>query len=177
MQPYIISFTDVKADGNCGFSAIAVLLGLGEDAWPYVRRDLIFELRTFWNEYIEMYGSYDHAISIYHSLSFFESHRSASLEYWMTMPDMRHLIACKYNVIHILSPKQCDTYLPLRSIPPPTDERVSMTTGFVNDNHYVPLSLADRYPMPFVMIQWFKYKYECEADWVTPYNEQLALFV
>ncbi|XP_038678460.1 probable inactive protein kinase At3g63330 [Tripterygium wilfordii] len=50
---------DVKADGNCGFRAIAGLLGFGEDAWINVRQNLIDELRTFWAEYVELFGGYD----------------------------------------------------------------------------------------------------------------------
>ena len=33
LRPYILHVRDVIADGNCGFRAIAELMGLGEDSW------------------------------------------------------------------------------------------------------------------------------------------------
>ena len=44
LRPYIQHIKDVKADGNCGFRAIADLLGFGEDGWLHVRKDLLLEL-------------------------------------------------------------------------------------------------------------------------------------
>ncbi|XP_038693779.1 uncharacterized protein LOC119991505 [Tripterygium wilfordii] len=40
--------SDIKADGNCGFQAIARLLGIGKDAWISVWQNLIDELRALW---------------------------------------------------------------------------------------------------------------------------------
>ncbi|XP_038715075.1 uncharacterized protein LOC120008774 [Tripterygium wilfordii] len=61
---------DVRAYGNCGFRAIAGLRGFGEDAWVNVWQNLIDELRTFWAEYVELFGGYDRTCSIYNSLNF-----------------------------------------------------------------------------------------------------------
>ncbi|XXG85435.1 hypothetical protein AAC387_Pa11g0511 [Persea americana] len=36
LRPYIHHVKDVNADGNCGFRAIAGLMGLGEDSWQQV---------------------------------------------------------------------------------------------------------------------------------------------
>ena len=44
LRRYIQHIKDVKADGNCGFRAIADLLEFGEDGWLRVRKDLLLEL-------------------------------------------------------------------------------------------------------------------------------------
>ena len=36
IQDSIENIIDVKADGNCGYRAIAVLLGMGEELWSLV---------------------------------------------------------------------------------------------------------------------------------------------
>jgi len=36
----IENIVNVKADGNCGYRAIATLLGMGEDSWSLVRNHL-----------------------------------------------------------------------------------------------------------------------------------------
>ncbi|KAK5793447.1 hypothetical protein PVK06_034593 [Gossypium arboreum] len=36
-HPYITHVQDVRGDGNCGFRAISICLGYGEDQWLYVR--------------------------------------------------------------------------------------------------------------------------------------------
>jgi len=55
----IENILDVKADGNCGYHAIAALLGIGEDSWSLVRNHLLKELVTlyeyqppWWNKQI-----------------------------------------------------------------------------------------------------------------------------
>ncbi|XP_073223412.1 uncharacterized protein [Cicer arietinum] len=44
IQPYIDDIFDVAADGNCGFRAIALLLGFGEECWSLVRKRLDQEI-------------------------------------------------------------------------------------------------------------------------------------
>ncbi|XP_028075130.1 protein FAR1-RELATED SEQUENCE 3-like [Camellia sinensis] len=51
LRPYIRHIKDVQADGNCGFRAIAGLIGLGEDDWQQVRRNLLTELHS--NVYLQ----------------------------------------------------------------------------------------------------------------------------
>ena len=49
IQDFIENIIDVKADGNCGYRAIAALLGIGEESWSLVRNHLHKEL-TSWSE-------------------------------------------------------------------------------------------------------------------------------
>jgi len=40
IHPYVDEIVNVAPNGNCGFRAIALLLGYGEEGWPIVRREL-----------------------------------------------------------------------------------------------------------------------------------------
>lgn len=112
LKPYIRLIKDVNADGNCGFRAIAGLMGLTEAEWGQVRRDLLQELHTHIEHYTHLYGSHDRIEELTHILSYFEP--NPGYHRWMTMPDMGHLIASCYNVVlYHLSAQQCLTFLPL----------------------------------------------------------------
>ena len=41
---------------NCGYHAIAMLLGMGEDSWSLVRNYLLKELAQWSDEYIHLVG-------------------------------------------------------------------------------------------------------------------------
>ena len=56
IQDFIENVVDVKADGNCGYRAIAGLLGLGEESWSIVRNHLLKELGEWRDEYIVLMG-------------------------------------------------------------------------------------------------------------------------
>ena len=55
----IENILDVKADGNCGYRAIAALLGMGEDSWSLVRNHLLKEHVKWSHEYINLFGDID----------------------------------------------------------------------------------------------------------------------
>ncbi|KAL7198726.1 hypothetical protein ACSBR2_021097 [Camellia fascicularis] len=88
--PFIKLIKDVDGDGNCGFRAIAGLLGLRENDRVQVRCDLLLELNNHRDEYVVLYRSYVRVEELTHILSYFED--SPSFDHWMTMPDMGHLI-------------------------------------------------------------------------------------
>jgi len=52
----IENIVDVKAYGNCGYRAIAALLGMGEDSWSLVCNHLLKELAKWSDEYINLLG-------------------------------------------------------------------------------------------------------------------------
>jgi len=56
IQGFIRDVVNVKADDNCGYWSIAVLLGMGEDSWPLVRNELIKELDRWSHEYMNLFG-------------------------------------------------------------------------------------------------------------------------
>jgi len=48
---------DVASDGNCGFKAIAELMGFGEDGWLQVGTDLLTELNSYVDHYKQLFGT------------------------------------------------------------------------------------------------------------------------
>ena len=91
MRPFIIHVKDVQADENCGFRAIADLLGIGEDRSAQVRRDLLKETHVYAQLYESVYNRVERVEEIRHSLNHFEG--GASYDYWMVIPEMRYLIS------------------------------------------------------------------------------------
>lgn len=135
VQPYIRRINDVKADGHCGFRAIAGLLGFGEDNWLKVREELIEELCNYRSYYVKFYESSKVVAHLLETLSC--STIPAPYKNWMDLPDMGHLVATRYNVVLVhISMQQCWTYLPLRSNPPPQSQLKIITIGYVN-KHFV----------------------------------------
>ena len=55
----IENLVDVKADDNCGYRAIAILFGMGEDSWFLIRNHLLKELAKWFDEYINLLGGID----------------------------------------------------------------------------------------------------------------------
>ena len=68
LHPYILDIVDVKVDGHWCYRATASLLGMGEDAGPLVRNNLLKELGQWWDEYAIIFGSYEHYDVIKRSL-------------------------------------------------------------------------------------------------------------
>ena len=62
-QPFIHDFieniVDVKADDNCGYRAIAFLLGMSEYSWSLVRNHFLQELAKWSDEYMHLLGGID----------------------------------------------------------------------------------------------------------------------
>jgi histone-lysine N-methyltransferase SETD2 len=173
---YITHVHDVIGDGNCGFRAIAVWLGLHEDAWPTIRWQLLEELEAYKTEYLEMFGSEDW-ITTYNTLNFFRTDQGAPYDHWMSMPEIHVLIACKYNVIlHVIAMTGSATYLPLRSTPPAWYQHVHYTIGYVNGNHYAKLVFAEGYPFPTITSHFFRFSYHCAAGWATPYTDRIQKY-
>jgi len=59
IHDFIENIVDVKANGNCGYHAIVVLLGIGEDSWLLVRNHLFKELAKWSDEYANFFGGID----------------------------------------------------------------------------------------------------------------------
>ncbi|XP_052171545.1 uncharacterized protein LOC127787527 [Diospyros lotus] len=57
IRHFIHNIVNVESDGHYGFRAIAALLGISEHNWRDIRMNLIGELHTFRDEYIELYGT------------------------------------------------------------------------------------------------------------------------
>ncbi|XP_028112612.1 uncharacterized protein LOC114310726 [Camellia sinensis] len=170
--PFIKLMKDVDGDGNCGFRAITGLLGLGENDWVQVRRDLLLELNNHIDEYVVLYGSHERVKELTHILSYFEN--NLGFDRWMTMPNMGHLIASFYNVVlYHLSLQQCLTFLPLRSPPVTLADRCEITIGFVNGNHFVQVFLEAGHLVSPIAVLWRVYHHPCALEWENAYVSRI----
>ena len=136
LQSYICHIKDVIADGNYSFRAITDIIGLGEDEWAQVRKDLLNKLYSHLDDYGKLYG-HERVNELIHILSYYENW-PVSFDRWMTMPDMGHLIASCYNVVLFhLSSVQRLTFFPLRSEQVHILSRRNIALGYVFGNHFV----------------------------------------
>lgn len=69
---YVDDIHDVIGDGNCGFRAVAVCLGRGEDQWLHIRQLLLEELQSEYYAYQTVFT--DGFNELYESLCWSESH-------------------------------------------------------------------------------------------------------
>ncbi|XP_004515629.1 uncharacterized protein [Cicer arietinum] len=152
---------DVVADGNCGFRAIAALLGWTEESWPLVRTQLDKEIHLHQDLYANVFD--DSVESVRSSLNI-SGLGAQGQDKWMCLPDLGYVIATQYNVILVsLSRNLNMTFFPLNKAPP-SKERL-LAIGFVNGNHWVQIKLKSNCPLPPISQKWKDYCNEC-AQWV-----------
>ncbi|XP_020216699.1 PKS-NRPS hybrid synthetase CHGG_01239 [Cajanus cajan] len=172
LHPFIEDIIDVKADGNCGYRAVAAQLGMGEESWSLVRQDLIKELQQWKDDYVELFGSVSRVDVMRQSL-YVDTH--ASVDKWMTLPDMGYVIASRYKVVLVtLSSQQSMTFFPLRGSPPLSKSSHRLITiGFVSNCHFVQVILKAEAALPPIALQWSRY---CKVEsrfWQTPYISRM----
>ncbi|KAJ1408616.1 OTU domain [Sesbania bispinosa] len=154
LHPFIVSVEDVEADGKCGYRAIAALLGFGEDSWPVIRDDLSRELVHYRAQYIALFGGVDRYNQIRMSL-FLDYGNKATLDKWMTLPDMGYVIASRGR---------------------PKSSHQIICIGYVYDNHFVQVELKDGAPIPPTALQWRTSRLQDAEAWEFPYYERMAAF-
>ncbi|XP_027192409.2 uncharacterized protein [Cicer arietinum] len=156
IHKFIDDIIDVGDDGNCGYRAVAALLGMGENCWAFIRQQCVIELQEFMSHYELLFGGENYVRQLIHNVYV---EQVASKDNWMTLPEMGYVIASKFNVVVVaLSLNQSQTYFPLRS-PPPTsmsDHRV-IVIAFVNNCHFVQVYLKSYSPIPPASNLWKNY--------------------
>ncbi|KAL5141454.1 hypothetical protein HKD37_09G024800 [Glycine soja] len=148
MHDFIDKIVDVKADGNCGYQSVAGLLGMGQDSWSVFRNHLLKELANFSEDYIKLFGGTERFEELRMSL-LVDGLTKVTMDKWMNITDMRHVIASRYNIIIVsLSKQQSMTFFPLRSQPLENSSlhRI-ICIGHVYDNHFVE---AKSWPNPYI---------------------------
>ncbi|CAL5206084.1 unnamed protein product [Lathyrus oleraceus] len=103
LHQYIDGIVDVDKDGNCGFRAIAVLLGWGEESRPLVWMWLDTEVYQYHQMYSNVFYDTIHEVR---SVLQVASLGVQGYEKWMMIPDMGYPIASRYNVI-LVSLSRC----------------------------------------------------------------------
>ncbi|KAH1212827.1 hypothetical protein GmHk_14G040918 [Glycine max] len=96
IQDSIENIIDVKADGNCGYRAIAALLGMGEESWSLVQNNLHKELTSWSEEYINLVGGIERFEELKRSL-LVDVLSKVTMDNWMNITDM---FCYKTNVLY-----------------------------------------------------------------------------
>lgn len=170
-RDYITHIQNPGADGNCGFRAVAMCLGLSENDYYQIRMELLNELCDHYSEYEEIYGP-DMA-RLQHTL-YLEEPGSVLPDKYMIMPLTGLLIASRFNIVLIfLSERECALCLPLWSSPPQSQRHTTGAIVLVG-NHYVKVELQDNSPLPPNHPQWFRYKHD--PAWALPYISRQNLY-
>ena len=112
--PYVDEWLDVERDGNCGYRTVAHVIYGNQEFWTAVRRDLSTELYERFHIYAQVMGGVEQVNQLLQSLD--HSVGIATMEKWMSFPDIGLVIATKYNAVVVsVSIDQSLTYLPLTS--------------------------------------------------------------
>ncbi|XP_012570222.1 uncharacterized protein [Cicer arietinum] len=156
IHKFIDDIIDVGEDGNCGYRAVAALLGMGENFWAFIRQECVVELQEVMSHYEIIYGG---QIFVQQLIRNVYVEHVATLDNWMTLPEMRYVIASKFNLVFVaLSLNQSETFFPLRSLPPtPISDHRMIVIAFVNNCHFVQVYLKPNSPIPPPSNLWRKY--------------------
>jgi len=136
IHPHIIDFIEVNPDGNCGFRAIACLLGYTEDGWPIIRRELDNELTTNNNLYEKLFGQ---NLQHVRDLLQIDGLGDQLEDKWFTIPAMGYLVANRYNVILVTLGKPSTTFFPMMTSY--SSSAKFHCIGFVGGNHWIPVNI------------------------------------
>nr|GEW78801.1 hypothetical protein [Tanacetum cinerariifolium] len=160
VHPYILvsGIQNVGSDGNCGFRAVALGLGLPKDHWPRIRSDLVRELEARQRQYTYIFGTIGYQ-KIYSTVKFAGR--------WMEMPDTGLVIASTYNkvVANLSDAGGCNTSFPLWSRPPQTESHVTIVVAHVDGNHYIRVALREGFPLPLIHPLWITYRSDVASGW------------
>src|SRR4051812_44256319 len=155
MHKYIDNIIDVGGDDNCGYRAVAGLLGKGEENHTLVRRELLSELTSHRDIYARLYENQENFEKLYDSLV-------PSLigidpvSKWMSFPDMGHLIASAYDrvCVNLTRFGLCETFFPLHSQPSLDASSRIICIGYLRSRHFMQVFLKLGCLIPATSCQW-----------------------
>jgi len=141
MVPYMTRFTDVQADGNCGFRAVALATSGLEKNWYNVRQRML----TFLNRDPALHAQnfFHHTLEdMRRRLNWLNVYEFAMEDYWFTAMEMGFLVAqtflrpfvCLCTTIH-------QTFLPLRKTQDVMSEGVIYLQFLPRERHYIWITL------------------------------------
>nr|XP_027192079.1 uncharacterized protein LOC113787271 [Cicer arietinum] len=169
---YIEDIVDVVANGNCGFRAIAALLGWTEETWALVRSQLDKEIGLHKDVYSNVFD--DNVESVRNSLKISKLGAQGK-DKWMSLPDLGYVIATLYNVILVsLSRNLNMTFFPLNKSPSKeTFGQSLLAIGFVNENHWVQIKLKSDCPLPPTSQKWKDFCSDTTKSWEVAYAARM----
>lgn len=136
IHPHIIDIIEIMGDGNCGFRAIASLLGYTEDGWPMVRRELDNELKSNNSLYEKLFGE---RIQVVRDSLQISGLGDQLKDKWFTIPAMGYLVANRYNVILVTLGKPSTTFFPMTTSY--SSSARFFCIGYVGGNHWVQVNM------------------------------------
>ncbi|KAH1262422.1 Protein FAR1-RELATED SEQUENCE 5 [Glycine max] len=125
-------------------------------------------------DYIKLFGGTERFEELRMSL-LVDGLTKVTMDKWMDITDMGHVIASRYNVIIVsLSKQQNMTFFPLRSQPLANSSlhRI-ICIGHVYGNHFVKVYLKERCPLPPVALLWSSNCHPQAKSWPNPYISRM----
>ncbi|XP_058779128.1 uncharacterized protein LOC131653097 [Vicia villosa] len=177
MHKYIDNIVDVGGVGNCGYRAVAGLLGKGENNHTLVRRELIAELTSYRDIYGRLYENQEKFAKIHDSLVPSLTGIAPVLK-WMSFPDMGHLIASAYDMVCVDLTRfgLSETFFPLHSRPPLDASSRIICIGYLQSRHFVQVFLKPGCPIPATSYQWTAHHSNEAETWPDPFVSRMAEF-
>jgi len=137
---------------------------------------LFKELKEHRNKYIKTYASerrYNYILDGLHPPK--NASSFAAPDKWLTLPDMRHIVASCYNrlVVEIttLDIEVSKTFFPLRGRPPVNPKSNTICLGLI-PNHFLLLSLKDGCPLPPSSTEWKNHRSNEAVTWEDEFSDQ-----
>ena len=177
--PYISDMTDVRPDGNCGFRAVAVALGMDSNRWPDIRKRMVDEMDNHFNWWFQRFEYQvireGYTMEVRNKLEWFNTCEFAPPERWLSLPNHGFVIAQTFQCIVIqLGKMGSQTFFPMRETPEPLFEYPIVTLVNISNQHWITVKMSGNFPIPppaYLMASSFATP---EAkEWAILYDERL----
>lgn len=174
-EKYVDDIVNVDGDGNCGFRATAVALGMDEDeGWVQVRKDCIMELDNNQDLYGRMFGGAERVAELRESMDSFISPNLTTKKYWMTMPETGYIISNIYSkilvyMVELPHHKLFCSFVPQLTSSPPLVPGEPVVLPIISlmytPDHFVCVKLKPFSPIPPPTPFWSRFKNPGVLGW------------
>jgi hypothetical protein len=170
---YLTRVQDVQGDGNCGFRAIAIGLGMKEKMWPQIRAELSDEC----TRNAATYSAIDEIQfeEVRNTIDWGGIHTAPESK-WLQMPFTGLMIANRWNVVlHFFSKTGCCTFFPLYA-----DANAHLPHRVISIvhayNHYISVKVEGDYPMPAPSPYWSAGRNNRAKSWAQFYDNRIERY-
>ena len=156
LRPYVVGAQNVKGDGNCGFRATAVALGLDEEMGAeWVRTQMLAEFESDLDGYMQMFGQTE-GNRMLSALRTSYYGRSRPMHHWMSKVWFHILLANKLGIIvNCVSLRDPRTVFPMHHGLDQLLFKQPISIALINnETHFVAVKLAGDYPMAYKNPEW-----------------------
>nr|XP_043614277.1 uncharacterized protein LOC122586345 [Erigeron canadensis] len=156
LRPYVVGAQNVKGDGNCGFRATAVALGLDEEMGAeWVCTQMLAEFESDLDGYMQMFGQTE-GNRMLSALRTSYYGISRPIDHWMSKVWFHILLANKLGIIvNCVSLRDPRTVFPMHHGLDQLLFKQPISSALINDEtHFVAVKLAGNYPMAYKNPEW-----------------------